>query len=107
MFQLITRPQLNILTYRLVPADIRKKLEKANASQRQKLDAQLDDINIKIQRIQREAGKSFVSRTRLKITPDNDYSSVVLRSVIMNPMTHSQILDEILDEQESLYKSIA
>lgn len=106
MFQLVTRPQLNILTYRLVPKDIRQQMENANADELLKLDARLDDINIKIQRIQREAGKSFVSRTRLKIRPDADYNSVVLRSVIMNPMTHTEILDEILDEQEDIYRNL-
>lgn len=107
MFQLVTQPQLNILTYRLVPDDIMKKLATADDKKRQSLDAALDNINIKIQRIQREAGKSFVSRTRLKIVPDAPYNSVVLRCVIMNPMTHSQILDEILDEQEKIYHKLS
>lgn len=106
LFQLVTPPQLNILTYRLVPASMQKKLSTANAKERQKLDTILDDINIKIQRIQREAGKSFVSRTRLKTSPDNHHNSVVLRSVIMNPMTNLEILDEILDEQESIYHNL-
>lgn len=103
LFQLVTNPQLNILTYRLVPLDIQKKLETADREERQKLNYILDDINIKIQRIQREAGKSFVSRTRLKNFPDDCHNSVVLRSVIMNPMTNIDIINEILDEQESIY----
>ncbi|MBU8849038.1 MAG: putative pyridoxal-dependent aspartate 1-decarboxylase, partial [Desulfobacterales bacterium] len=103
LFQLVTRPQLNILTYRVVPVDMQKKLKTADKKERQRLNAILDDINIKIQRIQREAGKSFVSRTRLKISPDDPYNTVVLRSVIMNPMTNADILTEILDEQESIF----
>jgi putative pyridoxal-dependent aspartate 1-decarboxylase len=106
MFQLATRPQLNILTYRLVPDHIRQQLETASPGQRRTLNAQLDDINIKIQRIQREAGKSFVSRTRLKVEPEASYNSVVLRCVIMNPMTHTDILNEILDEQEAIYNEL-
>ena len=103
LFQLVTRPRLNILTYRLVPTDIQNKLKTADIEERQRLDAVLDDINIKIQRTQREAGKSFVSRTRLKISPDDHHDTVVLRTVIMNPMTTVDILDEILDEQESIF----
>ncbi|MCD4722428.1 MAG: putative pyridoxal-dependent aspartate 1-decarboxylase [Desulfobacula sp.] len=106
LFQLVTRPQLNILTYRVVPVDMQKKLEAAGKEERQRLNAILDDINVKIQRIQREAGKSFVSRTRLKISPDDHHNSVVLRSVIMNPMTNVDILDEILDEQESIFHNL-
>jgi len=106
LFQLVTSPQLNILTYRLVPVHIQKKLKTANKKERQKLDAILDEINIKTQRTQREAGKSFVSRTRLKTSRDDHYSSVVLRSVIMNPMTNIDILEEILDEQESIFNKL-
>lgn len=107
MFQLVTWPQLNILTYRLVPEDIQQQLSVTAPGPRKKLDARMDDINIKIQRIQREAGKSFVSRTRLKITPNAPYDSVVLRSVIMNPMTGENILNEILDEQEDIYRQLS
>ncbi len=107
LFQLVTKPQLNILTYRLVPLDIQKKLETADKEEREKLNHILDDINIKIQRIQREAGKSFVSRTRLKNSPDDYKNNVVLRSVIMNPMTNIDIIDEILDEQESIFHKLA
>jgi putative pyridoxal-dependent aspartate 1-decarboxylase len=105
-FQLITKPQLNVLTYRLVPQDIQKKLKTASIEERQKLDVILDEINTRIQRIQREAGKSFVSRTRLRTSPKDTHNIVVLRSVIMNPMTTLEILDEILDEQEDILNSI-
>jgi glutamate decarboxylase len=106
LFQLITTPQLNILTYRVVPVDMQKKLKTTDRKERQRLDAILDDINIKIQRLQREAGKSFVSRTRLKHSPTDDYNIVVLRSVIMNPMTSVEILEDILDEQESIFHDL-
>ncbi len=102
LFQLITQPQLNIVTYRVVPQDIQEKMKTADYEERKHLDLQIDDINTKIQRIQREAGKSFVSRTRLKTNPEDQHNIVVLRSVIMNPMTNIDILNEILEEQESI-----
>lgn len=103
LFQLITAPTLNILTYRLAPREIQNTLEKATLPERKKINADLDLINKNIQRIQREAGKSFVSRTRLKADINDDHDSVVLRTVIMNPMTTVDILEEILDEQEKIY----
>ena len=106
LFQLVTAPQLNILTYRMVPVDLQEKLKTTDKDERKRLDAFLDDINIKIQRLQREAGKSFVSRTRLQNFPDDDHSIVVLRSVIMNPMTSVDILEEVLDEQESIFHDL-
>lgn len=106
LFQLVTKPQLNILTYRLVPADMQEKLSTADEKERQQMDALLDDINTQLQRIQREAGKSFVSRTRLRPSPDDHHNTVVLRCVIMNPMTTCDILGEILDEQEAIFHTI-
>lgn len=106
-FQLVTAPVLNILTYRAVPAGLQNQLAEADSlSRRQAVDACLDKINIDLQRIQREAGKSFVSRTCLKIRPDDPHKAVVLRSVIMNPYTDGNILDRILDEQEAILNTL-
>ncbi len=105
-FELVTPPVLNILTYRLVPLAFRQKLQTAQGEERKQLNQELDEINIRLQRIQREAGKSFVSRTRLKLVPEDDFMVVVLRSVIMNPYTTEIILDDILDEQEKIYHQL-
>jgi hypothetical protein len=52
----------------------------------------------------KEAGKSFVSRTTLSIGNKHKEDIVVLRCVIMNPMTNINILKKILDEQEEIYR---
>ena len=101
-FELVTPPELNILTYRMVPSVIGDRLKNFNAKDREILDNFLDELNIHIQRTQREAGKSFVSRTRLNLFSGDTRGGVVLRSVIMNPMTTIEILREILDEQERI-----
>ncbi len=108
LFQLISKPRLNILTYRLVPLSIRKELDSSPDKERcRQLNLELDKLNTRIQRIQREAGKSFVSRTRLKVSAKDSKEVVVLRSVLMNPYTSPKILDEILDEQEALLARLA
>jgi len=104
-FQLITPPELNILTYRLCPFDLQKKLAGSDVKKTLNLNEKLNDINRGIQRLQREAGNSFVSRTRLNIKGFPGQNIVVLRAVIMNPMTTIEILREILDEQEKIYKN--
>jgi glutamate decarboxylase len=105
-FQLVSEPVLNILTYRAVPRELKQQVDTAvTPDRRQAIDACLDKINIDLQRIQREAGKSFVSRTCLRILPDDAHTAVVLRSVIMNPYTDGRILDQILDEQETILQS--
>jgi len=106
-FQLVTDPVLNILTYRAVPSQMRPHLNADLPQDRlQLLDACLDHINTHLQRTQREAGKSFVSRTSLTIRPEDSHTAVVLRSVIMNPYTTGKILDQILDEQEAILQTI-
>jgi glutamate decarboxylase len=104
-FQLITPPELNILTYRLCPFDLQEKLAGSDAEQASNINEKLNDINRRIQRLQREAGNSFVSRTTLKAKHPPEQDIVVLRVVIMNPMTDIDILKEILDEQEEIYKN--
>ena len=94
-FEVTTRPELNILTYRMVPGAWRVKAQ----SERSRA---LDDLNTRIQRIQREKGKSFVSRTRLPAPFMPGHEAVVFRCVIMNPLTNLAILEEILQEQAEI-----
>jgi len=103
-FQLVTEPELNILTYRLCPPELQKQLHAEDLEKRNALNEHLNAINRKLQRLQREAGRSFVSRTALMTDPELANSSVVLRVVIMNPMTTISTLIDILDEQEAIYK---
>ncbi|MFH2047066.1 MAG: pyridoxal-dependent aspartate 1-decarboxylase PanP [Pseudomonadota bacterium] len=103
-FELITPPWLNILTYRIFPEELRIQWDESEDVQR-KINEKLNEINIMIQRFQREAGNSFVSRTTFKTYKGRCENIVVLRCVIMNPMTNMNILREILDEQENIYKN--
>jgi glutamate decarboxylase len=104
MFELVTPPELNILTYRIVPEELNGALKKTAGGQAEETrESQLNHINIQLQRLQREAGNSFVSRTTLRRSGRPD--TVVLRSVIMNPRTTPDILRTILDEQEALYRT--
>ncbi|MDA8140345.1 MAG: putative pyridoxal-dependent aspartate 1-decarboxylase [Desulfobacteraceae bacterium] len=104
LFQLVTEPRLNILTYRVCPPEIKAELESADTLQRRRLNAYLNDMNRGIQVLQREGGVSFVSRTTLYEKNSLEDPIVVLRSVIMNPLTTLKILNEILDEQEKIYR---
>ncbi|KPA11091.1 glutamate decarboxylase [Candidatus Magnetomorum sp. HK-1] len=102
LFELVSKPQLNILTYRVVPEYIQKEWKTATFDKKQSLNETINKINIRLQRLQRQAGISFVSRTTIE---KNKLKQVVLRSVLMNPMTHMQIIQDILDEQESIYEN--
>jgi len=103
-FELVTPPELNILTYRILPAPIKNAIDKCGKDRRCQLNEKLNDINMTVQRLQREAGKSFVSRTTLKSYKEHFDNIVVFRCVIMNPLTDIDILRDILDEQEEIYR---
>lgn len=104
-FELVVKPELNILAYRYVPAAIQKVLEFADINQRRAINTLLDEITRLIQKSQRAAGKSFVSRTSLNPVKYQGDKIAVFRVVIANPLTTLENLGGILTEQTQLAKS--
>ncbi len=103
-FELITAPELNILTYRYNPDWLQKIMAQLDSEQRQKINPLLDLITQEVQKRQREAGKTFVSRTRLYSALYPDIQISVFRSVLANPLTTEEILAAVLEEQCAIVK---
>ncbi|NWN90100.1 putative pyridoxal-dependent aspartate 1-decarboxylase [Marinobacter adhaerens] len=101
-FELVTEPELNILTYRFCPANVQQALAVADSFQAEKLNACLNSVIKFIQKTQRERGKAFVSRTRLEPACYYHFPCIVFRVVLANPLTTPQILADILEEQRVL-----
>jgi len=101
-FELITRPELNLLTYRYVPAGVQAALSYASTEQRATINRQLNTLTKQIQKSQRAAGQSFVSRTRLSRPQYDNDTITVFRVVLANPLTTSEILQEMLTEQKRI-----
>ncbi len=105
-FELVTEPQLNILTYRFVPAFAREALETALAQgaceKVQAINKELNALTKYLQKAQRASGKSFVSRTKIPVRRYGQDHIVVFRVVLANPLTTLDILQDILAEQISL-----
>ncbi|MBM4253765.1 MAG: putative pyridoxal-dependent aspartate 1-decarboxylase [Deltaproteobacteria bacterium] len=98
-FEVITEPQTNILTYRYVPAAARRILDSGTAAAKAQVNEILSELTESIQKDQRTAGKTFVSRTRLESAAYGGQLLTVLRVVLANPLTTRQILSDILEEQ--------
>lgn len=98
-FELITAPTLNILTYRYVPAPVQAYLAQADAGKRWEVNSLLDEVTRQIQKLQRAAGKTFVSRTRLAPQRYGGDAISVFRVVLANPLTDGDILAAVLAEQ--------
>ena len=93
-FEVITEPETNILTYRYNP----KKGQAFDLDEHEKLN----ELIIAIQKVQRENGKTFVSRTTLKPEAYNFKETIVFRVVLANPLTDNAIFERILKEQREI-----
>jgi glutamate decarboxylase len=97
-FELTSEPELNILTYRYCPGKVQQALSAAPPERRAAINDLLDQVCMLLQKYQREAGKTFVSRTRLHVAR-YDAELTVLRVVLANPLTTDVILAAVLAEQ--------
>jgi glutamate decarboxylase len=104
-FELISKPELCLLTYRYVPVQIKQAIEQADEQERIDIYAALNRFTASMQKRQREAGISFVSRTRLTPAQYDNQPTVVFRVVLANPLTSEHILKSILEEQKALAKT--
>ncbi len=101
-FEVITAPELNILTYRYCPPAVQQALTTAPPERTEKINSYLNEITKHIQKTQRERGRAFVSRTRLECPRYHNSACVVLRVVLANPLTTIDILQDILQEQKTI-----
>ncbi|MGA4604057.1 pyridoxal-dependent aspartate 1-decarboxylase PanP [Pseudoalteromonas maricaloris] len=104
-FELISEPELCLLTYRYVPEQIKAAIVQADEQEKIEIYAALNRFTASMQKRQREAGRSFVSRTRLTPEQYDRQPTVVFRVVLANPLTSESLLKEIMDEQRQLAMS--
>jgi len=98
-FEVVSPPVLNLLTYRYVPPDARAIFSSGTREQKFAANDKLNTLNESIQKEQRAGGKTFVSRTRLETAAHGGQVLTVFRVVLANPLTTTQILADILEEQ--------
>ncbi|MDE1314286.1 putative pyridoxal-dependent aspartate 1-decarboxylase [Vibrio aestuarianus] len=103
-FELISEPELCLLTYRYLPPITQKALKLSTAEQKVKLNELLNELTQFVQKKQRETGRSFVSRTRLNPEHWDKLDTIVFRVVLANPLTTNEILGSVLEEQRQIVK---
>jgi glutamate decarboxylase len=116
-FEILNRPELFILIYRFVPQRVREQIRAwqetrrstGSSSKVKKLDRSIrkvnhlvNALNIKLHKALRQDDTSFVSRTMLESTPYRPQNIVVLRAVLINPLTEAPLLREIAETQRRL-----
>jgi glutamate decarboxylase len=101
-FELITEPELNILTYRYAPLRYRQQMLRLDETRQQQANDLFSRLTKSIQKAQRNRGKAFVSRTRLNPSLYSYQDCIVFRVVLANPLTTDEIMQEVLDEQKAI-----
>lgn len=101
-FELIVRPELNILGYRFVPEKLQQKLAAATPEEQAVINRHLDFVTRRLQKAQRAAGNTFVSRTRVDAPAYGGTVITIFRAVIANPLTTREVLHSVLGEQAAL-----
>jgi glutamate decarboxylase len=98
-FELITRPELCLLTYRYAPKPVQLLLARNDDEANKSVNLLLGKLTKFIQKRQREDGRSFVSRTRIEVSRYGGEKVIVFRVVLANPLTTKEILQDILQQQ--------
>ena len=95
-FELIGKPDMNILNYRYIPEALRgKKYKKFSLQENEIINEAVD----KLQWIQFLDGQTFVSKTSLNVKSVSDDSIRVFRVVLSNPIVTKQDLKAVLINQ--------
>lgn len=116
-FELLNEPELFILNYRFIPKTVRGQISSWERDARLRRQAEVqkrakrkirrvnhlvNGLNIKLHKALRKDDTSFVSRTKLESTRYRPQKVVVLRAVLINPLTDRAVLQEIVDIQNRI-----
>jgi glutamate decarboxylase len=116
-FETLNTPELFILIYRFIPRQVNEQLAKWQEERREtrngrriktldrgirKINHLVNALNIKLHKALRQDDTTFVSRTKLESTRYRPQNIVVLRAVLINPLTDGAVLKEIVDTQNRI-----
>ncbi|MBC1235673.1 pyridoxal-dependent aspartate 1-decarboxylase PanP [Nostoc sp. 2RC] len=97
-FELLSEPDINLLLYRYIPQSLRDVAVKKQLTESQNQEINL--FNERLQKSQRQAGRSFISRTIKRIGCfEKEVFVTALRAVIANPLTTKEDIDAVLNDQ--------
>jgi len=99
-FELLVKPMSNILLYRWIPATLRQKVWEGTLTDED--NEYIDECNRQLQNHQKNAGKTFVSRTTISCPKYNHKGIVGLRVVIGNPLTKEEDIDAVFWDQNAI-----
>jgi glutamate decarboxylase len=97
-FELLAEPDTNLLIYRYIPKQFREVI--ANKQLSEKDNQFINNFNERLQKMQRQIGRTFISRTtKTTISLDKKIPVIAMRAVIANPLTTEADIDTVLNDQ--------
>jgi glutamate decarboxylase len=105
-FELLAEPDTNLLLYRYIPEQFREVVAKKQLSEK---DNQfINNFNERLQKMQRQIGRTFISRTtKTTISLDKEITVIAMRAVIANPLTTEVDIDAVLNDQIQIASGIS
>ncbi|MHC5857707.1 pyridoxal-dependent decarboxylase [Nostoc sp.] len=105
-FELLAKPNTNLLLYRYIPEPLREVVIKKQLTE---IDNQrINKFNECLQKLQRQIGHTFISRTTKSITSfGKEIPIIALRAVIANPLTKEEDIDAVLNDQIQIAAKIS
>jgi glutamate/tyrosine decarboxylase-like PLP-dependent enzyme len=116
-FEILSTPQLFILNYRFIPESVKQCLHQLQGTRSasrdrrrlreneraiRKINRVINALNVKLHKALRQDDTNFVSRTTLESTRYRPQNIVVLRAVLINPLTDEEVLREIAETQNRI-----
>ncbi|MFC1820119.1 pyridoxal-dependent decarboxylase, partial [Thermodesulfobacteriota bacterium] len=116
-FETLNIPELFILNYRFIPETVLEQIsmwrnitsaskdkDKAKSTEIKirKVNRLINGLNVKLHREIRRDDTTFVSRTTLESTRYRPQNIVVLRAILINPLTDKKVLREIKETQNRI-----
>ena len=115
-FEVLNMPELFILIYRFIPEAAREQISiwegisaysnrgKARGAKKKirNINRLINGLNVKVHRELRRDDTTFVSRTTLESTRYRPQNIVVLRAILINPLTDKKVLYDIVETQNRI-----
>lgn len=105
-FELLAEPDTNLLIYRYIPEQLRDVI--ANRQLTETDNQYINNFNERLQKMQRQIGRTFISRTtKTTISQGKEISVIAMRAVIANPLTNEGDIDAVLNDQIQIASGIS
>nr|QEO74762.1 Decarboxylase, pyridoxal-dependent [uncultured bacterium] len=101
-FELLIEPEINIVNYRFIPRAWRGRRDGLTSAD----NRPISEFNVRLQKAQRNAGRSFVSRTVINSARYGE-QVVALRAILANPLTTEADINAVLQDQLQIAEAIA